>query len=476
MIRLIVIAAFVAASATAAVWLAERPGHIVIDWQEYRIETSAALVAVVIIGLVVVALWLYRLWVVVIQIPGHLRQKWDKRQHQKGLTALARGLTAVAAGDLSEIDQQARRAGRLLHQPGLALWLSAQAARLKGDEAAARTYYASLTQHPESRFLGLQGLAGIAERQGDWPSVRRALEQASHIKPKASWVVEGLVKLAAYDGDWPRLIDLLQRARRTHSLPADLINRRLMTAWLAQSEDVHKKGDITSALTAARKARRRDPNNVAATVAIADLLIEQGSTRQAKTLITKAWKIQPHRLLAAAYRRLNRDDDPLTRAQKTDRLAALAPNDPESHRAQAQAAFEADLWGKARDHLARATPKGPTRETCLIMAEIERREHGNDDAARQWQRRAGVTPPDAAWICSNCTTRWDEWSPLCEACGHFASLDWCESGLIDSRRLAPSDPPVTAFNQPDGESPRTTTSPQTDGRDLPNQPVDSKTG
>ncbi len=469
MIRLIVIAVFVAASAAAAVWLADHPGHIVIDWQAYRIETSAALVAVAVGGLVVGALWLYRLWVAMIQIPGHLRQKWDKRQQQQGLTALVRGLTAVVAGDQSEIDRQASRAGRLLNQPGLALWLSAQAAHFKGDETAARTYYATLTQHPESRFLGLQGLAKIAERQGDWPSVRRALDQASHMKPKAAWVVEGLVKLAAHDGDWPRLIDLLQRARRARSLPTDLINRRLVAAWMAQAADARKKGDITAALSAARKARRRDPNFVPATVAIADLLIEQGSKRRAEAVITKAWKIQPHRLLAAAHRRLNRGDDPLTRAQKTDRLAALAPDDPESHRAQAQSAFEADLWGKARDHLARATPKGPTRETCLMMAEIEHREHGNDDAAGQWQRRAGVTPPDAAWICGDCATRWGEWSPLCGACGHFASLDWCPSNPIHSRRLAKTA--IPALSHPEREE-RPTDQKATQDR----QSQDSQTG
>ncbi len=460
MIRLIVIVVFVAASTTAAVWLADHPGHIVIDWQEYRIETSAALLGGVIAALVIAALWLYRLWMALIRIPGRLRHRWDQRQYQQGLTALARGLTALAAGDGSNIDQHARRAGRLLNQPGMAVWLSAQAASLKGDETAARTYYATLTYHTESRFLGLQGLASIAERQGDWQSVRQALDQASQIKPNAAWVIEGLVKLAVYDGDWPRLIDILQRARRTQSLPEDLVNRRLVAAWMAQSGNAGKDGDIPAALAAARKARKKDPNFVPALAAIADLLIAQGSKRRARTLIRQSWTIRPHRLLAAVYERLHSDDDPLTRVQKTDHLAALAPDDPESHRAQAQAAFKADLWGKARDHLAHATPNGPTRETCLMMAEIERREHGNEDAARQWQRRAGVTPPDTAWICSHCATSWDDWSPICQACGHLASLDWHQPGHRGPLKLAQS--PITVINHRDNEAPKTTIIPKTD--------------
>ena len=55
MIRVILFLALVALIALGVVWIADRPGDVVITWQGWRIESSVMVAAVAIAAVVVVA-------------------------------------------------------------------------------------------------------------------------------------------------------------------------------------------------------------------------------------------------------------------------------------------------------------------------------------------------------------------------------------------------------------------------------------
>src|SRR5690606_23953069 len=103
-----------------------------------------------------------------------IRRRADQRR-EAGFRALTLGLAAVAAGDAEEARRQAREADRLLRDPSLTRLLSAQAAALNGDTAAAAKYFAALRDNDDTAFLGLVGLLRQALARGD---DERALELA----------------------------------------------------------------------------------------------------------------------------------------------------------------------------------------------------------------------------------------------------------------------------------------------------------
>ena len=65
-----------------------------------------------------------------------------------------------------------------------------------------------------------------------------------------------------------------------------------------------------------------------------------------------------------------------------------------------------------------------SRSACLLMAEMERRESGDEQAADAWMLRAEAAPPDPVWVCKASGVIVDSWYPRCPASGLFDSLEW----------------------------------------------------
>ncbi|MBT5013203.1 MAG: heme biosynthesis protein HemY, partial [Rhodospirillaceae bacterium] len=157
MIRAIGFLIVLAGLSALSVWFADNPGQVSLVWQGYVIETSAAVLVMGIVMIAIAAAVLYRLWVALKQAPGKIARNRRDAKTRRGYQALTRGIVAVAAGDAVEAKAQAGRADGLLREPPLTMLLSAQAAQLDGDEAAAETFFTEMLDRPDMEFLGLRG-------------------------------------------------------------------------------------------------------------------------------------------------------------------------------------------------------------------------------------------------------------------------------------------------------------------------------
>jgi HemY protein len=199
MIRTLVFLVVVAVLALGAVWLADRPGAVALEWDGWRLDSSVAVLALVLAAAAVLLALLLRVAGIVRHTPRNWRLARRARRRERGYRALTHGMVAVAAGDAEEAHRQARRASGLLDDPPLTMLLSAQAAQLAGDEAAARRYFTAMLERPETAFLGLRGLLMQAERAGDKDEARHLIERAFAMRPNTPWVVSALIRPARFN-------------------------------------------------------------------------------------------------------------------------------------------------------------------------------------------------------------------------------------------------------------------------------------
>src|SRR5690606_6192052 len=101
---LIMILAFVAAAAAA--WLADHPGHAVVDWRDWRLEMSAVTLMLMVVGLTIVTLLLFRLLIWLIRDTPFAPERRRERRQKKGMEAVHEALAAIGGG-------RGRDAGRL---------------------------------------------------------------------------------------------------------------------------------------------------------------------------------------------------------------------------------------------------------------------------------------------------------------------------------------------------------------------------
>ena len=403
---------------------ADAPGVVSLHWQGWRVDTSVAFLVLCAAAIAAVAAVTYRFWVA----SWHVPQRWlgyrRGQRRERGYRALTEGMVAVAAGDAAGALRQAKRANNLLGDPPLTMLLSAQAAQLNGDDAAARGYFNNMLERPETAFLGLRGLLMQAQRDGDEQAALDYARQAYKLRPKTPWVLTTLFDLQIRHGDWTNARTTLDEAIRQHAIPADEGRDKRVVVLLGASGEAGEAGSARDALAHAKKAHDQAGSFLPATLRLAGLLISQGKHRQATRLIQDAWGRAPHPELARLYLSMFEAEEPLKRIHRVERLASFNPDHQESRIALAEAALEADLWGKARGHLEPEAGHAPPARVCRLMADLEEAENDDLEAARQWLLRAATAEPDPSWKCTDCGAAWLHWSPVCGKCDSLGTLDW----------------------------------------------------
>lgn len=447
MIRALWFFAKVAVLIVAAIWLAEHPGSVNVEWQGWIIETSFAMMVLVAVMALGAAALLYRLWRAVIGAPGSLRRMSRSRRREKGYRALTQGMVAVAAGDAATARKMARKADGLLNEPPLTMLLSAQAAQLQGDDNAAARYFQAMLERPETAFLGLRGLLTQAVKAGDRVEALDLARRAHKLQPATPWLLATLYDLEARTGDWAAAEGSLQAAVQAGAIPAEEGRHRRAALLLERSFEAERRGRGDSALYHAQSAHDLLPGFVPAAARLARLLAAAGRHKPASKTVERAWRLGPAPELADAYREILAGYDPLTRLKLFEKLTAQTPGHVEGHLAVARAAMDAERWGEARASLMKALDAQPSQRIHYLLADLERAEHGNEDAARGWLAQAASASPDPAWTCRSCGAVSREWSGLCGNCNAFDALEW-KTPQVALHLAGPAGRPATTALPP----------------------------
>ena len=428
LLRTLIWFAVAAVAMLAVVWLAERPGNVTAEWRGWRLDTSAGvlMLAVVLLILLGVALWLLYRWIV--GAPSALLEGWGEIRRRRGYRELTQGLAAVAAGDGPEAQRHARRAEQLLGEPPLTLLLSAQAAQLNGDRDGANRAFKAMLQDDEMAFLGLRGLIAQSLRDGNQQQALDYARRAFALRPQTPWVVHSLFDMEAQTGQWKAAQETLETGMRQKVVTADRGRNLRALLLVERSRTCENDGNDAQALAFAREAFGLAPERIAVASRLAELQIKTGDPKRAMRTLEKAWSLAPHPDLSELYIKASGESDPLKRVGIVRRLAAQKPDDIESNLALAQAALEGGLWGEARRYLDAAGGTNPTVRVCRLMAEVEERAQSDQAKVHDWLSRAAHAPADKAWRCSACGAHHETWRPVCESCGAFGTLHWRAPG------------------------------------------------
>ncbi|MFC7052331.1 heme biosynthesis protein HemY [Hansschlegelia quercus] len=420
MVRVLIYLALVAIFAFGAIWVVDRPGELVIDWQGYRVETSvavaAAFVAVVAGGAVV--LWNVMRWI--LAGPEAFALFRRNRRRSKGYEAIARGVVAVGTGDARRAGKEADEARRLLGREPLTLVLAAQAAQLSGDRAGAEAAFRAMTDQPETRSLGLRGLFIEAERRGDRSQAKQIAEEAARQSPDAPWAGQALFDFQCAERDWAGALATLERLSANRLIEKQDVRRRRAVLLTAQAGDA-AASDAPLAIREAREAHGIAPDFVPAAVLAARLLAEQGDAKKAMKIVETTWSKTPHPDLAEVYVHARTGDPARDKLKRARTLSERSGNDPEGLYAVARAALAAREFETARGAVDRLLGIRPTVRACMLMAELEEIQ-GDAGRSREWLARALRAPRDSAWVADGVAS--EIWAPTSPVTGRLDAFVW----------------------------------------------------
>jgi HemY protein len=422
MIRLIAILITAGLIAATAAWFADHDGVLMLTIAGYEIRTSAGFAVLMMILLAALVLVVIQLVSFLFGGPSRIGAFFTGRRALHGYNALSRGLIAAAAGDTMEAANLARQSEKLLGVQPLALLLKAQAAQLAGNDERLDTVYRAMLDHPETEFLGLRGLYGLALRRHNEEQALSFATRAHALRPKAAGAASALFDLRVARQEWQEAQALVAQAARAKIISPDIARRRRGVLLAAEAVEDDRNGDA-AALSHALEALGFAPSLTPAALIAARHLTREGRAWRAQDIIEAAWAQAPHPELAEAYAAIRPDDDRDSRAARMAGLANLNPNHRESRLILAEQAITTRHWSDARAALAPLAEEFAGVRVCSLMADLAQ---GEEDpmTAQIWRARAARAPRDAQWVCARCGWSSALWAPTCPSCRTFDAFSW----------------------------------------------------
>jgi HemY protein len=420
MVRIVLFLLAIALAAAGAAWIADQTGEVTLRWESYRVTTTLP-VFVLALGIVIAAAmmvlgFLRALW----RTPERIRRTRHERRHARGRHAITHGLLAIGHGDSSAARQHAEVARRLAGHDPLTLLLHAQSAQLEGDREGAKIAFNRMASRDDTRLLGLRGLFIEAQRADDPFAAVLIAEEALKLSPSSSWASHAVLGFRCAKGDWNGALKILGNDVESGLIDRAMYRRRrgvLLTARALELEKIDRDQSRENAAEAVKLA----PTLVPAAVLAAKFESEAHQVRRAMRIVETAWLAHPHPDLADAYAHVRLGDLARQRLVRVENLAAKTPGHIEGALAVARAAIDAGEFSRAREALSPFVAD-PTQRVALLMAEIERTEHGDSGRARAWTLRAVRARHDPAWTADGYVS--DRWRPVSPVTGQLDAFQW----------------------------------------------------
>jgi HemY protein len=444
LIKVLVFVAVVVALTFGGAWLMDLSGGAVISAAGYEVTLSPLEMTIgffVLVLLLWIALKVFGFLFAIIRfINGDetaVSRFFTRNRERKGYQALTEGMMALASGEGQLALARATQADRYLDRPDLTNVMIAQAAELAGDRKAAESAYKLLLQDDKTRFVGVRGLMKQKLEDGDSETALKLAEKAFQMKPKHAETQDILLRLQAESHDWAGARATLGAKLKTGTLPRDVHRRRDAVLALSQAADLIADESSIEKREAVIEANKLSPDLIPAAAMAARSYIAQGNPRNAARVLTKAWSVEPHPDLAAAFAEIVPEESPRARLKRFEALTKLRPEHPETKMLLAELLIAAEDFPAARRALGDLTETEPTARNLTLMAAITRGEGGDEAMVRGWLTKALTASRGPQWVCDTCGTVQAVWAPVCSNCHGFDTLSW-------------KTPPAAEFTLPGG--------------------------
>ncbi|MCF6215154.1 MAG: hypothetical protein L3J58_03165 [Emcibacter sp.] len=423
MIRLAFYITLAISLALGAVWLADNPGSLLINWQGREIRMTVAIFGLLIL-LYTVFCWhifkLYR-WFGA-DNPLKSPKRMESRR-QKGLAELDLGWSAFAIQDRAAALKHGKKARRLLPLDNgpLRLLLHVSAGKARED------YLGLLEKNPNSKLTALKfRLDKAASAQDSSPKNSLAiLQEMRKLQPGNIWISRKIFDISTQLHHWAEAKQELSRLGKGKAIDAETQKHLSSVINYCQALEADLSGQKKSACDFALQALKNAPAFTPAALLLARIYLAQGEKSKARKLIETTWKICPHPDLGQFFLDLEPMESPSEKFRRIQKFMALNDNALHSLHLMAKVSLDTAHWGEAKQALEKIlTGNMATQETYHLLSRLEILQKNDQQAAEAHRASAAGAAPDPVWHCGACGVTQKNYVTNCPDCHAFDSIIW----------------------------------------------------
>lgn len=407
---------------TAAVaWLISLPGTLTLEFLDMRLQPRLGVAAFFVMAAIAIIIFAWGLIRRIIGAPYYIARRSRERRKDLAFAALSDGFIALQAGDSAKARLLAREARANLPQNAAAQLLEARADLALGDMHSAREHYRALITNKKTALAALSGLYDQARAQGRTDAALTFAQKATEIAPYTSWANEAVFDDLTRKGLWAEAATMIA-TEPAMSRDDKMRKRRRQAVVETARAQLAESTEQLAALDHALAALKLVPDFVPASLIAARIYINRGDSRKAMSLLRRVWRATSHPDVATLFANAVPGTSSVDRLKRVRELIDTPPQNKPAAMVLARACIDAYDWPAARNALANYSSANPSQSVCLMMAEIEEGQSGDQGKAREWVNRAVRAPRDPVWTADGITA--EDWEPVSPVTGKLDAFEW----------------------------------------------------
>ncbi len=407
--------------ALGAVWFANHPGSLLLNWRGWEVRMSMAIFSLLVFLYTVLCWYLFKLYRWFRSDNPLTSPKRMASRREKGLAELDLGWSALAVHDKAAALKHGKKALSLLPANNGPYRLLLKA---NGD----KKYLSQLNEDPGSQMLALKFKLDRELKEKNNAAAHEILQQMQKISPDNTWIGQKIFDSLTRLGNWAEAGQELAKLAKAKTLDAHEHKRLDAIVCYCQALDGDIAGQKKTARSFAEQALKKDPTFIPAALLLGRHHLAEGDKGKAGKVMENIWKLAPHPDLAQFFLKLEPMESPSERYRRIQKFVHLNADHPHSLHLLAKIALDTENWAGAKQSLDKLVDgERASRESYHLLAQLERLQKQDEKAAEAFTSQAVNAAHDPTWKCDICNTARENYSATCTTCHTFGGIRWQQS-------------------------------------------------
>jgi len=367
----------------------EDPGYVLFSVGTWTVETTLALMTVVLIAGFALLYFLIRTGVKVFAVPRDLRHWKKQRREQKAIKLLTQGLIDLAEGHWQRAEKKVLKYVESSDASLLNYLAAARAAQAQGADQR-RDHYLKLAHenHPSADIAVGLTQAELQLKQNQLEQCLATLRHLHQLAPKHVQVLKVLAGLYQRLEDWEHLLELIPLLRKRKAMKADVIDDLAQQAYLALLQKARSFTDLSNVWSRIPGSIREKENIL---VVYVQRLLAMGESDLAEPLLRHALRRQFSEVLLMCYGKIE-SAEPTRQLDLVESLLVEHERDAVTLLTAGRLSLRSKLWGKARGYLEASINAQPSAEAYNELGNLLERMNETAAAAECFREGLRLVP------------------------------------------------------------------------------------
>ncbi|MCF6337704.1 MAG: tetratricopeptide repeat protein [Gammaproteobacteria bacterium] len=367
----------------------EDPGYVLFAVGTWTVETTLALLAVVLIASFSLLYFLIRSGMKMVAVPRDLRQWKKQRRERKAIKLLTQGLIDLAEGRWQSAEKKVIKYAESSDASLLNYLAAARAAQAQGADQR-RDNYLKLAHenHPAADIAVGLTQAELQLKQNQLEQCLATLRHLQQLAPKHAQVLKVLAGLYQRLEDWEHLLEIIPLLHKRKVMKADIIDDLAQQAYLAL---LRKAGSFTdlSNVWSRIPAPVREKETIL--MMYVQRLLALGESDLAEPLLRHALHRQFSDALLMCYGKIE-SVEPTRQLALVESMLTEHERDAVALLTAGRLSLRCKLWGKARSYLEASVNAKPTAEAYNELGNLLERMNETEAAAECFREGLRLVP------------------------------------------------------------------------------------